>query len=54
MWLFLPFVFLKAFMFPLPFLFFPSSDYIIGQNIVKFFHEYAMKKKRVRSISTMS
>ena len=26
--------------------FFPSSDYVTGQNIVKCFHEYAMKKRK--------
>ena len=29
------FILLKAFMFPLPFFFFPSSDDVTGQNIVK-------------------
>ena len=34
MWLFLPFVLLKAFMFPLPFFFFfPSSDYVTEQKL---------------------
>ena len=44
MWLSLSLVFL--FMFPLLFLFIPPSDYVT-EEIVTYFHEYAMKKHEV-------